>query len=282
MSTRTANTAVSGTPVVGRAACVPVVGRLAAAAPTAEHETDVLVVGTGIAGLTVARGLLSSGLRVDLVTKISVGDGSTPRAQGGIAAGGAPEDEPTLHVVDTLVAGAGLGDEVAITTLVAEAPAAVGALLDAGARFDRGADGALARGREGGHSRPRIIHAGGDATGLEVQLALQNAVLGGPDRPAPGGIRLHARTFLLDLLTGADGAVVGALLARLGRDGECTGVTRTSARAVVLASGGHGQLYDSTTNPAVATGDGLAAAVRAGAPVADVEFVQFHPTALAA
>jgi L-aspartate oxidase len=263
-------------PVVGRTASAPVVARLAAPAATASLETDVLVVGTGIAGLAVAHGLAGSGLRVDLVTKASVGEGSTPWAQGGIATGGAPDDAPALHVADTLAAGAGLADEAAVTALVAEAPVAVGALLAAGARFDTDADGALAWTREGGHSRSRIIHAGGDATGLEVQRTLQAAVLG------TGTARVHERTFLLDLLTADDGTVVGALLARLGADGGCREVVRVGARAVVLASGGHGQVFDSTTNPAVATGDGLAAAVRAGAAVADAEFVQFHPTALAA
>ncbi|MBI4940241.1 MAG: L-aspartate oxidase [Actinobacteria bacterium] len=263
-------------PVVGRTAAAPVVARLAAPAATAALETDVLVVGTGIAGLAVAHGLAGSGLRVDLVTKASVGEGSTPWAQGGIATGGAPDDAPALHVADTLAAGAGLADEAAVTTLVAEAAVAVGALLDAGARFDTDADGTLAWTREGGHSRSRIIHAGGDATGLEVQRTLQSAVLG------TGAVRVHERTFLLDLLTADDGTVVGALLARLGADGSCHEVVRVGARAVVLASGGHGQVFDSTTNPAVATGDGLAAAVRAGAAVADAEFVQFHPTALAA
>ncbi|WP_198954818.1 L-aspartate oxidase [Kineosporia sp. R_H_3] len=263
-------------PVVGRTASAPVVARLAAPAATTTLETDVLVVGTGIAGLAVAHDLAGSGLRVDLVTKASVGEGSTPWAQGGIATGGAPDDAPALHVADTLAAGAGLADEAAVTTLVAEAPVAVGALLAAGARFDTDADGALAWTREGGHSRSRIIHAGGDATGLEVQRTLQSAVLG------TGAARVHERTFLLDLLTADDGTVVGALLARLGPDGGCREVVRVAARAVVLASGGHGQVFDSTTNPAVATGDGLAAAVRAGAAVADAEFVQFHPTALAA
>ncbi len=269
-------------PVVGRIAEAFVVGRLAAPAPSDDLVTDVLVVGTGIAGLAVAHGLLGSGLRVDLVSKASVGDGSTACAQGGIATGGAPDDEPVLHVEDTLVAGAGLADPDAVATLVAEAPAAVRALLDAGALFDRDADGRLARTREGGHSRSRIIHAGGDATGQEVQRTLQSAVLGTATDGARGdGVRVHERTFLLDLLRDASGRVTGALLGRLDPAGGCLSVARVSARAVVLASGGVGQVFDVTTNPAVATGDGLAAAIRAGAAVADVEFVQFHPTALA-
>ncbi|MFN0282480.1 MAG: L-aspartate oxidase, partial [Kineosporiaceae bacterium] len=278
-------TTVADAPVTRRTASAIVVGRLHAPDPTADLETDVLVVGTGIAGLAVVHGLRGSGLRVDLVTKASVRDGSTPWAQGGIATGGAPDDDPALHVTDTLTAGAGLCDEDAVVTLVAEAPAAVAELLAAGARFDRDADGTLARTREGGHSRSRIIHAGGDATGLEVQRTLEAAVLG-PDAGTPGGAaaapRLHERTFLVDLLPDGAGGVAGALLAHLDADGGCRSVTRVAARAVVLASGGHGQVFDPTTNPAVATGDGLAAAVRAGATVADVEFVQFHPTALAA
>ena len=265
-------------PVVGRTATAPVVARLAVPAPSGDLVTDVLVVGSGIAGLAVAHGLAGSGLRVDLMTKALVGEGSTPWAQGGIATGGAPDDEPALHVADTLAAGAGLADEAAVTTLVAEAATAVGELLSAGARFDREPDGSLAWTREGGHSRRRIIHAGGDATGLEVQRTLQAAVLGRPD-PL---VRLHERTFLLDLLRDGEGTVTGAVLGRLDADGTCRSVLRVSARAVVLASGGLGQVFASTTNPAVATGDGLAAAVRAGAAVADAEFVQFHPTALAA
>ncbi len=278
-------TTVADAPVTRRTASAIVVGRLHAPDPTADVETDVLVVGTGIAGLAVVHGLRGSGLRVDLVTKASVRDGSTPWAQGGIATGGAPDDDPALHVTDTLTAGAGLCDEDAVATLVAQAPVAVAELLAAGARFDREADGTLARTREGGHSRSRIIHAGGDATGLEVQRTLEAAVLG-PAGGTPGGPagapRLHERTFLVDLLPDGAGGVAGALLGHLDADGGCWSVTRVTARAVVLASGGHGQVFDSTTNPAVATGDGLAAAVRAGATVADVEFVQFHPTALAA
>ncbi len=278
-------TTVADAPVTRRTASAIVVGRLHAPDPTADLETDVLVVGTGIAGLAVVHGLRGSGLRVDLVTKASVRDGSTPWAQGGIATGGAPDDDPALHVTDTLTAGAGLCDENAVVTLVAQAPVAVAELVAAGARFDRDADGTLARTREGGHSRSRIIHAGGDATGLEVQRTLEAAVLG-PDagtRGGPAGApRLHERTFLVDLLPDGAGGVAGALLAHLDAGGGCRSVTRVTARAVVLASGGHGQVFDSTTNPAVATGDGLAAAVRAGATVADVEFVQFHPTALAA
>jgi L-aspartate oxidase len=180
------------------------------------------------------------------------------------------------HARDTLVAAAGLADPAAVEVLVTEAADALRWLLRAGARFDHDPEGSgvggLARTREGGHSRSRIVHAGGDATGAEVVRALSGAVR------AAGNVRVAEDTFLVDLLTDghADGrgAVTGALLAGAG------GLRAVRARAVVLASGGAGQLYAATTNPAGATGDGIAAALRAGADLADVEFVQFHPTAL--
>jgi L-aspartate oxidase len=172
------------------------------------------------------------------------------------------------HVADTLAAGAGLCDPVAVETLVAEGAQAIAGLGALGVRFDReGPAGELARTREGGHSRSRVVHAGGDATGAELERALTEAVRATPS------VRSLEHAFLVDLLT-ADGRVTGALLWRGGRPR----VVR--AGAVVLASGGAGQLYADTTNPPLSTGDGVAAALRAGAVLVDLEFVQFHPTAL--
>ena len=253
------------------------------------EAVDVLVVGSGVAGMSLAL-RLPPHWSVLLATKDRLGQSTTCHAQGGIAAVfgepafGEPEpDSVAAHARDTLVAAAGLADPDAVEILVAEAAEAVGWLLHAGARFDRQehpGDGqlregdGLARTREGGHSRSRIIHAGGDATGAEVVRALTGALL------AAGNVRVAEGAFLADLFTDGftdgpgGGRVTGALLAGAG------GPRVVRARAVVLASGGAGQLYAATTNPAGATGDGIAAALRAGADLADMEFVQFHPTAL--
>jgi len=254
---------------------------LAAPAPGWTREVDVLVVGSGVAGLSLARALAGGGLAVDVVSKGSLGDGSTRWAQGGIASADGPGDAPGLHLDDTLTAGAGLCDPEAVRTLVTDGPAAVADLVAAGARFDASTDPDLpgpARTVEGGHSRARIVHAGGDATGAEVQRALQVAV-----RVAEG-VTVHEHTMLLDLLSdrsaGPGSPVTGALLAVLDGAGRVTSTGLVRARATVLATGGWGQVFASTTNPAGATGDGLAAALRAGAPVRDLEFVQFHPTVL--
>ena len=247
-------------------------GRLLAPEPGWTTSTDVVVVGSGIAGLTAA--LHAAGhADVLLVTKVLVDDGSTRWAQGGVAAALAPDDSPEDHLQDTLVAGVGLCDVEAVRVLCTEGPARLRELVALGAAFDRDASGELALTREGGHHRDRIVHAGGDATGAEVQRALVAAVKQHPR------IRLVEHALVLDLLRTADGRAAGITLHVLG-EGTQDGVGAVHARAVVLATGGMGQVFSSTTNPAVSTGDGVALALRAGAAVADLEFVQFHPTAL--
>ena len=246
--------------------------RLDAPEPGWDVESDVVVVGSGIAGLTIALQLSrQSALRVLLVTKDVLAAGSTRWAQGGIAAALGTGDSPEEHFADTIAAGAGVCDETAVRTLVREGPAAVRELAQIGARFDRAHDGELSLGREGGHHRDRIAHAGGDATGAEIQRALVTRVL---DASAVSVIE-HA--LVLDLLKTSGGRVAGVTLHVMG-EGQLDGVGAARAPAVVLATGGIGQVYASTTNPNVSTGDGVAAALRAGAAVRDLEFVQFHPT----
>jgi L-aspartate oxidase len=245
--------------------------RLAAADPGWSETTDVLVVGSGVAGLTAALHLREQGLHVTVVTKVNIDDGSTRWAQGGIAAVLDPLDTPAAHANDTEIAGVGLCDPAAVRVLVEEGPARVRELMRMGAEFDRNPDGSLMLGREGGHRADRIVHAGGDATGAEVQRALHEAVRRDP------WIKLVEHALVLDLLRAADGRACGLTLHVLG-EGSADGVGAILARAVVLATGGMGQIYSSTTNPAVSTGDGVALALRAGATVTDVEFVQFHPT----
>jgi L-aspartate oxidase len=246
--------------------------RLVAPEPGWQAETDVVVVGSGIAGLTTALNITRhSSLRVLLVTKDVLSAGSTRWAQGGIAAALSAEDSPEEHFRDTIVAGVGLCDDAAVRVLVREGPAAVRELAQMGARFDRSGGGDLSLTREGGHHRDRIVHAGGDATGAEIERALVTRVLDATD------IEVIEHALLLDLLRDAHGAVAGITLHVLGV-GLRDGVGAIRARAVVLATGGIGQVYASTTNPSVSTGDGVAAALRAGAVVRDLEFVQFHPT----
>ncbi len=245
--------------------------RLAAAEPGWTETTDVLVVGSGIAGLTAALHLREQGLHVTVVTKVNIDDGSTRWAQGGIAAVLGPLDTPASHANDTEIAGVGLCDPAAVRVLVEEGPARVRELMRLGAAFDRHTDGTLMLTREGGHRADRIVHAGGDATGAEVQRALHEAVRRDP------WIRLVEHALVLDLLRAADGRACGLTLHVLGEGAE-DGVGAILARAIVLATGGMGQIYSSTTNPSVSTGDGVALALRAGANVTDVEFVQFHPT----
>jgi L-aspartate oxidase len=247
--------------------------RLAAPEPGWAETTDVVVVGSGIAGLTCALHLREAGLHVTVVTKVNIDDGSTRWAQGGIAAALDPLDSPPKHARDTLVAGVGLCDPAAVDVLVTEGPARVRELIRWGTQFDRNPDGSLMLGREGGHRTNRIVHAGGDATGAEVQRALHAAVRRDP------WIRLVEHALALDLLTGPQGQACGVTLHVVG-EGTEDGVGAVLARAVVLATGGMGQIYASTTNPLVSTGDGVALALRAGAAVTDIEFVQFHPTAL--
>jgi L-aspartate oxidase len=251
--------------------------RLPAAAPGWSETTDVVVVGSGIAGLTTALHLRETGLHVTVVTKVNIDDGSTRWAQGGIAAALDPLDSPAAHAADTIAAGAGLCDPAMVELMVTEGPARLRSLIRAGAAFDRHPDGTLLLTREGGHRADRIVHAGGDATGAEVQRALHVAVRRDP------WIRLVEHALVVDLLIGPGSGggrrVTGVILHVLG-EGTADGVGAIRARAVVLATGGMGQVFASTTNPAVSTGDGVALALRAGATVADLEFVQFHPTSL--
>jgi len=252
--------------------------RLLAPAPGWIVETDVVVVGSGIAGLTTALRIAAgsaagSGLRVLVVTKDVLAAGSTRWAQGGIAAALGPDDSAEAHLADTLVAGVGLCDVEAVRVLVDEGPQAVRELIELGTRFDRAATGELALTREGGHHADRIAHAGGDATGAEIERALVAAVLANP------GIEVIEHALVLDLLPTGDGGV-GAVTLHVMGEGQLDGVGAVRARAFVLATGGIGQVYAATTNPPVSTGDGVAAALRAGAVVRDLEFVQFHPTVL--
>ncbi|WP_435190890.1 L-aspartate oxidase [Streptomyces sp. bgisy126] len=246
--------------------------RLHAPEPGWAIDADVVVVGSGVAGLTAALRCTAAGLRAVVVTKARLDDGSTRWAQGGIAAALGEGDTPEQHLDDTLVAGAGLCDERAVRTLVTEGPDAVRRLIETGADFDKTSEGEIALTREGGHHRRRIAHAGGDATGAEISRALVEAIR---DR----GVRTIEHALVLDLLTDAGGRTAGVTLHVMG-EGRHDGVGAVHAPAVVLATGGMGQVFSATTNPAVSTGDGVALALRAGAEVSDLEFVQFHPTVL--
>ncbi|KQM57450.1 L-aspartate oxidase [Agreia sp. Leaf210] len=258
----------------------------------------VIIVGSGIAGLATAlHATLQHGHEVTLVTKGELADSNTRYAQGGIAAATALDDSATLHADDTIRAGAGLTDESAARVLADEGAAAIQSLIEWGVLFDRRPGSSEPdRALEAAHSRARVLHAGGDATGAAIESALVAAV-------RTTAVAVHEHTMLTDLVladssgmragsthplpvdqapmrpAGADagGRVVGIEVLRA--DG---GREVLSADAVVLATGGAGQLYSHTTNPAIATGDGLAAALRAGVATADLEFYQFHPTTLAA
>jgi L-aspartate oxidase len=230
---------------------------------------DLLVLGSGVAGLSAAvQAVTDQGLRVGVLTKGDLDQASTRWAQGGVAAvlGGDP-DSTDLHLADTLAAGVGLCDVAAARLLVDEGPARVQNLIALGAVFDRDAHGQLALAREGGHSVPRVVHAGGAATGVEIERALVEAVQATAASVMEGW-------FAIQLIV---------------ENGRCQGVValdpsgathQVRARHTLLATGGFGQLYAVTTNPPQATGDGVAMALRAGVTVADMEFVQFHPTAL--
>ena len=247
------------------------IARLAAPEPGWIARADIVVVGSGIAGLTTALKARRAGT-VLLVTKTELDAGSTRWAQGGIAAALGPGDSPADHLTDTLVAGAGLCDEEAVRVLVTEGPDLVRELVELGTRFDRDNAGDLALTREGGHLRRRIAHRG-DATGAEIERALIAAV------KATEGIEIIEHALVIDLLKTVDGRACGVTLHVIGA-GRRDGVGAALGRAVVLATGGLGQVFASTTNPPVATGDGVALALRAGADVTDMEFVQFHPTVL--
>ncbi|MGW3494065.1 L-aspartate oxidase [Streptomyces sp. NPDC001020] len=246
--------------------------RLHAPAPGWSLSADVVVVGSGVAGLTAALRCEAAGLRTVVVTKARLDDGSTRWAQGGIAAALGEGDTPEQHLDDTLVAGAGLCDEEAVRLLVTEGPDAVRRLISTGAQFDTDDEGGIELTREGGHHRRRIAHAGGDATGAEISRALVEAV-------RARGMRTVENALVLDLLTDAEGRAAGVTLHVMG-EGQHDGVGAVHAPAVVLATGGMGQVFSATTNPSVSTGDGVALALRAGAEVSDLEFVQFHPTVL--
>lgn len=246
--------------------------RLAAPAPGWSTYADVIVIGSGVAGLTAALRAAKVVDSVLVVTKAVLDEGSTRWAQGGIAAALGEGDTPEQHMHDTLVAGAGLCDEDAVRVLVREGPGAVRRLMAVGAEFDRDADGNILLTREGGHLRNRIAHAGGDATGAEISRALVEAV-------QDAGIEFIEHALVLDLLHDAKGRACGVTLHVMG-EGARDGVGAVHGRAVILAAGGMGQVFSSTTNPHVSTGDGVALALRAGARVTDLEFVQFHPTVL--
>ena len=237
--------------------------------PAGDIGLDLLVLGSGVAGLSAAvRAALRPEMRVGVLTKAALDQATTRWAQGGVAAVLSPDEDSTdAHLADTLAAGAGLCDVDAVRVMVDEGPARVHELIALGAVFDRDKGGALELAREGGHSWPRVVHAGGAATGVEVERALVEAV-----RATAAAVLED--WFAVDLLV---------------EDGRCRGVValdpdgvRREIRAghVLLATGGAGQLFAVTTNPAESTGDGLAMALRAGVAVADLEFVQFHPTAL--
>lgn len=232
-----------------------------------QHTSDVLVIGSGIAGLTAA--LQAAGERtVALVTKSRISETNTWYAQGGIAGAIGEADSIELHLADTLVVGQGINDENVVRAVVAEAAEALADLQTLGVHFDSSANGQVALGREGGHSLPRVLHSG-DATGAAVQDTLAHIVKG------TRGIEVFEDRFLIDVLTAGDRCVGAVVHNSISRRNEVFW-----ADAVVLATGGCGQAYRVTTNPAIATGDGVAAAWRAGAEISDMEFVQFHPTAL--
>jgi L-aspartate oxidase len=231
---------------------------------------DLLVLGSGIAGLSAAVRAANTGLRVGVVTKGTIAQTATGWAQGGVAAvlGLIPGDSTEQHFADTINAGAGLCDEAAVRVLVEEGPARVRELMALGAQFDRDPDGTLQLAREGGHSHARVVHAGGAATGAEIERALVEST-------GRSAVAVYEHHFAADLVI-EDGRCRGAVVL------DASGVAQeVRASHTLIATGGAGQLFAITTNPPEATGDGIAMALRAGVAVADVEFVQFHPTALA-
>ena len=233
-------------------------------------ELDLLVLGSGIAGLTAAVRAAEAGLRVGVITKGTIAQTATGWAQGGVAAvlGQIPADSIDQHLSDTLNAGAGLCDEDAVRVLVNDGPVRVRELIALGAEFDRDPDGSLQLAREGGHSYARVVHAGGAATGAEIERALVEST-------ARAAVAVHEHCFAADLII-EHGRCHGASVLEAGGGRRDVRATHT-----LLATGGAGQLFAITTNPPEATGDGIAMALRADVAVADVEFVQFHPTALA-
>ncbi|OBJ71631.1 L-aspartate oxidase [Mycobacterium sp. 1274756.6] len=234
--------------------------------PAWRQRVDVAVVGTGVAGLAAGLAAHRAGARVVVLSKAGSGPEATATryAQGGIAVVVPDADDSVAaHVADTLAAGAGLCDPEAVHSIVADGYRAVAALVADGARFDAAASGGWSLTREGGHSRRRVVHAGGDATGAEVQRALDAAAAG-----------LAVRTGHLVVEVLHDTAVTGVQVL------TADGIGVIEAPSVILATGGLGQLYRATTNPAVSTADGIALALTAGVAVTDLEFIQFHPTML--
>lgn len=231
------------------------------------EKADMLVVGSGIAGLYTA--LKAGERKTVIITKEKTEHSSTDQAQGGIAAVLSDEDSPRLHIEDTLKAGAGLCWTKAVETLVDEGAPRVRELIAMGTEFDR-SDRFLEFTREGAHSRPRILHAHGDATGEEIRRALVRNIL------HLDWISIFEDTYALDLVIGKDGVCKGVLA----YDRPQKTMTFFSAPITVLAAGGGGQVYGHTSNPMVATGDGMAMGYRAGATLMDMEFIQFHPTTL--
>ncbi|MCB9915775.1 MAG: L-aspartate oxidase [Planctomycetes bacterium] len=233
------------------------------------YRYDLVVLGGGVGGAFAALAAAERGLSVAVLTKAGAREGNTRYAQGGLAAVLGGEDSFESHLADTLRVGCGLCERAVVDRIVRGAPEVVERLIALGTEFDRASDGSWSRSREGGHTFARVIHAQGDATGLEIQRALSE------------GLRAHPRitgfpdTFAVDLLSGEGGRVTGVLAET--QRGE---LVAFCAANVLLATGGAGQVYRETTNPPVATGDGIAMAVRAGAAVRDLEFVQFHPTCL--
>ncbi|MET0781511.1 MAG: L-aspartate oxidase [Microbacterium sp.] len=249
-----------------------------AARVVGRDKTHAVVVGSGIAGLTVALHAVEHGCRVTLVTKDVLEHANTRYAQGGIAGVMFDDDRAEDHIRDTLTAGAGLSDPEAVRVLVDEGPARIRELIALGVAFDRASDGSFVKGLEAAHSYPRILHSGGDATGTAIEKALVA-------RLRASDVRVIEHAFLIDLtldrgrVTGVE-LLVGDLAASAGAAHVEGRRERIGADAVVLATGGAGELYAHTTNPSVATGDGIAAALRAGADVTELEFFQFHPTVL--
>ena len=236
---------------------------------TPAYRFDLVVLGGGIAGSLAALTAAMRGLEVAVVTKAGLREGNTRYARGGLAAVLSEEDSFASHVSDTLDCGRGLCDREVVDRIIGGGPRAVEALAALGAEFDRCADGQWLLSREGGHSFPRIIHARGDSTGLEIQRALTNGLL------AEARVTTFPETFAIDLLVDPDGAAAGVLAQTPSGNQVVFG-----APNVLLATGGSGQIYRETTNPVVATGDGVAMAARAGTRLRDLEFVQFHPTCL--
>ena len=228
---------------------------------------NVVVVGSGIAGLTTALHAHETGHSVTIVTKGALGDGCTGYAQGGVAGIYGVGDSAAQHAADTIDAGAGLSDPAAVDVLVHEGATRIAELIARGVAFDRSPDGRVLLGREAAHRHARIVHAGGDATGAAITRALVASV-------RDADVTVVEGAFLADVI--AEDGVVRGVRVQVGG-----AVSELSADAVVLATGGAGHLYAHTTNPLGTTGDGIAAAVRIGAAVADLEFVQFHPTILA-